>query len=47
LCDDNDLKREMSRKSIEQAKKFSWEKAYDKLLTICREVAGKAAPTGA
>jgi hypothetical protein len=36
----------MSRKSIEQAKQFSWEKACDKLLAICREVAGKAAPTG-
>lgn len=47
LLNDDDLKRKMSRKSIEQAKKFSWEKAGDELLTVCREVADKAASTGA
>jgi glycosyltransferase involved in cell wall biosynthesis len=47
LLENDDLKREMSRKSIEQAKKFSWEKAGDELLAICREVADKAALTSA
>jgi glycosyltransferase involved in cell wall biosynthesis len=47
LLEDDDLKREMSRKSIEQARKFSWEKAGDELLIVCREVADKAAPAGA
>jgi len=36
------LKREMSRKGIAQAQKFSWEKAGAELLAVCREVAEKA-----
>jgi len=36
---DDDLKREMSTKSIAQAQKFSWEKAGTELLAVCREVA--------
>jgi glycosyltransferase involved in cell wall biosynthesis len=47
LLENDDLKKEMSRKSIEQAKKFSWEKAGDELLAVCREVADKAALTDA
>jgi glycosyltransferase involved in cell wall biosynthesis len=35
------LKREMSRKGIAQAQKFSWEKAGAELLAVCREVAEK------
>jgi len=35
VLEDDDLKREMSRKSIAQAQKFSWEKAAEQLLTVC------------
>ncbi|MGZ4852632.1 MAG: glycosyltransferase family 4 protein [Halobacteriota archaeon] len=38
VLDDDELKREMSRKGIAQAQKFSWEKAGAKLLAVCREV---------
>jgi glycosyltransferase involved in cell wall biosynthesis len=38
----DELKREMSRKSIAQAQKFSWEKAGAELLAVCREVAAIA-----
>ena len=38
VLDDDELKREMSRKGIAQAQKFSWERAGDELLAVCREV---------
>jgi glycosyltransferase involved in cell wall biosynthesis len=41
---DDDLKREMSKKGIAQAQKFSWEKAGTELLAVCREVAERARP---
>ena len=42
VLQDDELKREMSRKGIEQARKFSWEKASAELLAVCSEVAEKA-----
>jgi glycosyltransferase involved in cell wall biosynthesis len=39
VLDDDELKREMSRKSIAQAQKFSWTKAGAELLAVCQEVA--------
>jgi glycosyltransferase involved in cell wall biosynthesis len=39
VLQDDELKSEMSRKGIAQAKKFSWEKAGAALLAVCREVA--------
>ncbi|HYA33196.1 MAG TPA: glycosyltransferase family 1 protein [Candidatus Bathyarchaeia archaeon] len=42
VLEDDELKKEMSRKGVAQARKFSWEKAGDELLTVCREVAQKA-----
>jgi len=42
VLEDDDLKREMSRKGVAQARKFSWEKAGEELLAVCREVAEKA-----
>jgi glycosyltransferase involved in cell wall biosynthesis len=39
VLEDDDMKREMSRKGIAQAQKFSWEKAGAELLEICLEVA--------
>jgi hypothetical protein len=41
VLQDDGLKREMSRKGIAQAQKFSWEKAGAELLAVCREVAEK------
>jgi glycosyltransferase involved in cell wall biosynthesis len=41
VLENDDLKREMSRKGIAQAQKFSWEKAGAELLAVCREVAQK------
>jgi glycosyltransferase involved in cell wall biosynthesis len=40
VLEDDELKREMCRKGIAQAQKFSWEKAGAELLAVCREVAG-------
>jgi glycosyltransferase involved in cell wall biosynthesis len=45
VLEDDDLKREMSRKGVVQARKFSWEKAGEELLVVCREVAEKAGQT--
>jgi glycosyltransferase involved in cell wall biosynthesis len=45
VLQDDGLKREMSRKGIAQAQKFSWEKAGAELLAVCREVAEKGDPT--
>lgn len=42
VLEDDELKKEMSKKGIAQAQKFSWEKAGDELLAVCREVADKA-----
>jgi glycosyltransferase involved in cell wall biosynthesis len=39
VLENDELKKEMSRKGIEQAKKFSWERAGIELLAVCREVA--------
>ncbi|MGZ4929349.1 MAG: glycosyltransferase family 4 protein, partial [Halobacteriota archaeon] len=39
VLENDELKREMSRKGIEQAQKFSWERAGVELLAVCREVA--------
>ena len=39
VLDDDELKREMSRKSIAQAQKFSWTQAGAELLAVCQEVA--------
>ena len=39
VLDDDELKREMSRKSIAQAQKFSWTRAGAELLAVCQEVA--------
>jgi glycosyltransferase involved in cell wall biosynthesis len=39
VLDDDELKREMSRKGIAQAQKFSWAKAGAELLAVCQEVA--------
>jgi glycosyltransferase involved in cell wall biosynthesis len=44
VLEDDELKKEMSRKGIAQAQKFSWEKAGDELLAVCREVADKSSP---
>jgi len=41
VLDDDDLKREMSKKSIAQARRFSWEKASAELLAVCQEVAAR------
>ncbi|MGZ6298775.1 MAG: glycosyltransferase family 4 protein [Parachlamydiaceae bacterium] len=41
VLENDELKREMSRKGIEQAQKFSWERAGVELLAVCREVAEK------
>ncbi len=38
VLENDELKREMSRKGIAQAQKFSWEKAGAELLAVCREV---------
>lgn len=47
VLEDDDLKREMSRKGIEQARKFSWDKAGKELLAVCQEVAeGVSQPKG-
>jgi glycosyltransferase involved in cell wall biosynthesis len=45
VLQDDGLKREMSRKGIAQAQKFSWEKAGAELLAVCREVAEKGKQT--
>jgi glycosyltransferase involved in cell wall biosynthesis len=45
VLEDDELKREMSRKGIAQAQKFSWEKAGAELLAVCREVAEGGEPT--
>jgi glycosyltransferase involved in cell wall biosynthesis len=42
VLEDDDLKRQMSKRGITQARKFSWQKAGDELLAVCREVADKA-----
>jgi len=42
VLEDDELKKEMSKKGIAQAQKFSWEKAGAELLAVCREVAEKA-----
>jgi glycosyltransferase involved in cell wall biosynthesis len=39
VLQDDELKREMSRKGTEQAQKFSWKKASAELLAVCSEVA--------
>ena len=39
VLENDELKREMSRKGIEQAQKFSWERAGVEWLAVCREVA--------
>ncbi len=44
VLEDDELKKEMSKKGIAQAQKFSWEKAGDELLAVCREVADKSSP---
>jgi len=41
VLENDELKRQMSRKGIAQAQKFSWEKAGAELLAVCREVAEK------
>jgi glycosyltransferase involved in cell wall biosynthesis len=41
VLEDDELKKEMSKKGIAQAQKFSWEKAGAELLAVCREVAQK------
>ncbi len=38
VLEDNDLKREMSKRSIARAHEFSWNKACDQWLTVCRQV---------
>jgi glycosyltransferase involved in cell wall biosynthesis len=45
VLENDELKRQMSRKGIAQAQKFSWEKAGAELLAVCREVAEKGDPT--
>jgi glycosyltransferase involved in cell wall biosynthesis len=42
VLQDDELKMEMSRKSIAQAQKFSWEKASAEMLAVCEEVAERA-----
>ena len=44
VLQDDELKKEMSKKGIAQAQKFSWDKAGDELLAVCQEVADKASP---
>jgi glycosyltransferase involved in cell wall biosynthesis len=39
VLQDDELKREMSRKGTEQARKFSWKKAGAELVAVCSEVA--------
>jgi len=46
VLQDDGLKREMSRKGIAQAQKFSWEKAGAELLAVCREVMERAGQHG-
>ena len=46
VLENDELKREMSRKGIEQAQKFSWEKAGVELLAVCREVAERRSQRG-
>jgi len=41
VLEDDELKKEMSKKGIAQAQKFSWEKAGSELLAVCLEVAQK------
>ena len=41
VLEDDELKKEMSKKGIAQAQKFSWEKAGAELLAVCLEVAQK------
>jgi len=44
VLEDDELKKEMSKKGIAQAQNFSWQKASDELLAVCCEVADKAIP---
>ncbi len=44
VLEDDELKKEMSKKGIAQAQNFSWQKAGDELLAVCCEVADKASP---
>ena len=46
VLDDDELKREMSRKGIAQAQKFSWAKAGAELLAVCQEVVERQRPEG-
>jgi len=46
VLENDELKREMSRKGIEQAQKFSWERAGVELLAVCREVAERRSQRG-
>jgi Glycosyltransferase len=41
VLEDDELKKEMSKKGITQAQKFSWDKAGAELLAVCTDVANK------
>lgn len=41
VLEDDDLKREMSKRGIAQAQKFSWDKAAAEFLAVCTDVANK------
>jgi glycosyltransferase involved in cell wall biosynthesis len=41
VLEDDELKKEMSKKGIAQAQKFSWDKAGAELLALCTDVANK------
>jgi glycosyltransferase involved in cell wall biosynthesis len=47
VLEDDSLKKEMSKKGIAQAQRFSWDKAGAELLAVCTEVANKASLTSA
>ena len=41
VLEDDELKKEMSKKGIAQAQKFSWDKAGAEFLAVCTDVANK------
>jgi glycosyltransferase involved in cell wall biosynthesis len=41
VLEDDELKKEMSKKGIAQAQKFSWDKAGAEFLALCTDVANK------
>jgi glycosyltransferase involved in cell wall biosynthesis len=43
VLEDDELKKEMSKKSIAQAQKFSWDRTSAEFLAVCADVANKAA----